>query len=829
MIAVPLIVADTVFASATVDASVPLVTPLPFVTAGWPSVFPVPDEASTTDAPLIRLLKASRAVTVTVLAGPPASIELGDAVTVEVVAETGPGFTTTVGCAVSTVAPPTVTTTVFDSAIVDVKEPVITPEAFVVPAGCVTAFPAPLTVNVAASPGIGFPFASRAVIVTVLVPPPAVIGPDAVTSEFPAESGPGSTTTTGCAVICVLPIVTTTVLLWATVEVNDPVMTPEAFVVPTGCVGVFPVPLTVKLAVRPGIRLLNASRAMIVTVLVPLPAVIGVVAVADEVAAETAPGFTVTAAVCVITVPLIVAETVFAPAPVEVRVAVATPLPLVSSVVSVRVFPVPVAASTTVAPLIRLLFASRAVTVTVLPAPPAVIGLGAVIVEVLAETGPGTTVTTAVCVTAVPLMVAETVLAAATVEASVPVATPPPSVAPAGCVSVFPVPVAARTTVAPLIRLLNASRAVTVIVLVGPPAAIDAGATATVDCAAETAAGTTVTVVVGVMSTPPIVAETVFVSATVDAIVPVVTPLPFVAAGCTNVFPPPVEESTTAAPLIRLLKASRAVTVIVLVGAPAVMDVGEALIVEFAAEGAAGFTVTLGVVLSTVPPTVTVTVFACATVDVNDPVITPDAFVVPTGCEGVFPVPLSAKLAVRPGIGLLNASRAVMVIVLAAPPAVIGVDAVTVDADAETAPGFTTTVGCALRIVGPSIVTTTVLDPAPVEVNDPVITPAAFVVPAGCVITFPVPLTVKVAVRPGIGLLLASRTVIVTVLAPPPAVIGPEAVTRDCAAEGAPGVTVSAAVCVIATPLIVAEIVFASATVDATVPVVTPPAFVTAG
>lgn len=38
-----------------------------------------------------------------------------------------------------------------------------------------------------------------------------------------------------------------------------------------------------------------------------------------------------------------------------------------------------------------------------------------------------------------------------------------------------------------------------------------------------------------------------------------------------------------------------------------------------------------------------------------------------------------------------------------------------------------------------------------------------------------------------------------------------------------------AAVCVIATPVIVAETTFASATVDATVPVVTPLPFVAAG
>src|SRR6266446_643887 len=50
---------------------------------------------------------------------------------------------------------------------------------------------------------------------------------------------------------------------------------------------------------------------------------------------------------------------------------------------------------------------------------------------------------------ATALIVAETVLVAATVELNVPVATPLAFVVPTGCVSVFPVPVAASTTVAP--------------------------------------------------------------------------------------------------------------------------------------------------------------------------------------------------------------------------------------------------------------------------------------------------------------------------------------------------------------------------------------------
>src|SRR5207247_4259890 len=75
-------------------------------------------------------------------------------------------------------------------------------------------------------------------------------------------------------------------------------------------------------------------------------------------------------AVCVMAVPLAVAETVFVPAPVELSVPVATPLALVVPLGWVRVLPLPVAATTTGAPLIGLPLASFAVPViVVLPLP----------------------------------------------------------------------------------------------------------------------------------------------------------------------------------------------------------------------------------------------------------------------------------------------------------------------------------------------------------------------------------------------------------------------------------------------------------------------------
>src|SRR2546422_4136703 len=109
-----------------------------------------------------------------------------------------------------------------------------------------------------------------------------------------------------------------------------------------------------------------ASRAVTVIVEVPLPAAIGDVALPVDRAAETAPTFTTTVAVCVMATALMVAEMVFEPAAVELRVPVATPLAFVVPTGCVSVLPVVgVAASTTVAPSIGLPFASRAVTVMV--------------------------------------------------------------------------------------------------------------------------------------------------------------------------------------------------------------------------------------------------------------------------------------------------------------------------------------------------------------------------------------------------------------------------------------------------------------------------------
>jgi hypothetical protein len=267
--------------------------------------------------------------------------------------------------------------------------------------------------------------------------------------------------------------------------------------------------------------------------------------------ADTAPAFTTTVAVCVIATALIVAETVFDPAAVEVRLPVAIPLASVVPSGWASVLPaVGVAASTTVAPWIGFPFASRAVTVIVEVPLPAVIGDVALTVDTLADTAPAFTTTVAVWVTPTPLIVAETVFDPVAVEVRLPVAIPLASVVPSGCVSVLPaVGVAASTTVAPWIGLPLASRAVTVIVEVPLPAVIGDVAL-TVDCAADTVPAFTTTVAVCVMATVLIVADTVLDPAAVELNVPVISPLASVVpTGWASVLPAVgVAASTTVAP-----------------------------------------------------------------------------------------------------------------------------------------------------------------------------------------------------------------------------------------------------------------------------------------
>ncbi len=163
-----------------------------------------------------------------------------------------------------------------------------------------------------------------------------------------------------------VPTVTTTVAVWvaptplivavtvfdsATVELKVPVATPLTFVAAAGCVSVLPRPVAPSTTVAPWIGLSLASRAVTVIVEVPVPAVIGEVAVTVDRAADTVPVLTTTVAVWLIATPSIVAEMVLDSATVDESVPVTTPLASVVPVGWVRVFPVAgVAARVTVAP-----------------------------------------------------------------------------------------------------------------------------------------------------------------------------------------------------------------------------------------------------------------------------------------------------------------------------------------------------------------------------------------------------------------------------------------------------------------------------------------------
>src|SRR2546427_58195 len=182
------------------------------------------------------------------------------------------------------------------------------------------------------------------------VPLPAAIGDVAVTVDCVPDTVPGFTTTVAVWVIATELIVAETVLEPAAVDDRVPVATPLAFVVPTGCVTVLPVVgVAASTTVPPWIGLPVGAMGGTGRSAVPLPAAIGDVAVTVDCPADTAPAFTTTVAVCVMATALIVADTVFAWATVELRVPVATPLAVVVALGCVSVLPVPVAASTTVA------------------------------------------------------------------------------------------------------------------------------------------------------------------------------------------------------------------------------------------------------------------------------------------------------------------------------------------------------------------------------------------------------------------------------------------------------------------------------------------------
>src|SRR5205814_625198 len=198
-----------------------------------------------------------------------------------------------------------------------------------------------------------------------------------------------------------------------------------------------------------------------------------------------------------------------------------------------------------------------------------------------------------------------------------------------------------------------ASRAVTVIVLVPDPAAIDAGAAATVEVVADTAPAVTVTPAVCVIATVLIVAEIVFPPVVVELNVAVRTPVvgSVVPVAGVRVFPvPPVAVRLTLAPPTEVPTADRAATRLVLCRPPAGRDAAAASAVEVFADTAPAVTVTHAFPARRSSDLVAEIVFPPVVVELNVAVRTPVVgSVVPVAGVSVFPVPpVAVRLTLAP-------------------------------------------------------------------------------------------------------------------------------------------------------------------------------------
>jgi hypothetical protein len=214
-------------------------------------------------------------------------------------------------------------------------------------------------------------------------------------------------------------------------------------------------------------------------------------------------------------------------------------------------------------------------------------------------------------------------------------------------------------------------------------------------------------------------------------------------------------------------------------------------------------------------------------VDATDPVISPVAFVVPTGCVIVSIAPRDDdNTAVAPETRLLFASRTVMVMIEVVVPSAVTVTgaALTLLLAADGAPAVNVTEAVCVTLTDPLTCALITAFPDVVEATVPVICPDAFVVPTGCVIASVAPRDEdNVTVAPVTRLLFASRTVtvIVDVVTPSAVRVAGAALTVLAAADGDPAVNVTVAVFVkLTVPFTTALITASPDVVDATVPVI---------
>jgi hypothetical protein len=332
-------------------------------------------------------------------------------------------------------------------------------------------------------------------------------------------------------------------------------------------------------------------------------------------------------------------------------------------------------------------------------------------------------------------------------------------------VTVPPPDATAKVTATPATGLLNWSRTIT-----------EGGVTTAVPTVAvwafpalmaREAAAPVVPVAVkvtGLPARPLDVAVRVFVPAVVPSVhdVTAAMPLPLVVTGVEGLTVPPPEATAnvTATPATGLLNWSRTITdggVVTAVPTVAVWAFPALIAIALAA---AALTVTVAVCVTvTAPFTVAVTVFVPATVALSDPVIWPLAFVVPTGCVSVLPVPVAASTTVVPLTGLPAASFTVTVMVetLAPELAVIVLGAAaTSDWLAFGAPAVPVAVNVTGLPVRPLKVAVSVLVPAVVPRVHDVTTaiPPASVLTGVVGFTVPPPeATANVTTTPATGLL----------------------------------------------------------------------------
>ena len=258
-----------------------------------------------------------------------------------------------------------------------------------------------------------------------------------------------------------------------------------------------------------------------------------------------------------------------------------------------------------------------------------------------------------------------------------------------------------------------------------------------------------------------------------------------------------LEVRVTVLPEMGLLKASRKVTLIVVVAAPsATTEAGEAVTSELVALTDVGAKATVAVCATTMTsvPSVAVKMAEPAVVDFTVKVTNPEALEDPEAAEIVSVAPrLEASVTVLPETGaLVRVNRVTVTVDVATPLAVTDVgEALTVEWVGSGAPAANVTVAvCAITI--PSVVSVAVrmAEPAVVDFTVKVTIPFVSEMPdAGNIVSVAPRLDASVTVLPAAGLLLESFkvTVMVAVLTPSlPTVMG-IAATVELVAVGIAG------------------------------------------